>query len=133
MPMLAWICAVLVGEEPTLAFSNQVPFDPFTPMFLNTLARAYYLMGDYSAAVATGRQMCRSYPNYQNTYRTLIAALGQTGQVSEAQRVMAESLQRFGEDFRFHMAPLRASPMEDRAEDREHLLDGYRKAGVLEN
>jgi hypothetical protein len=109
------------------------PFDPFTPTFLNTLARAYYWMRDYPAAVATARQLCRSSPNYQNPYRTLIAGLGQTGHASEAQRVMAEALQRFGEDFRFHMRPLRASPMEDRAEDREHMLDGYRRAGVLKN
>jgi adenylate cyclase len=118
---------------PLMTAMRLSPFDPFTPTFLNTLARAYYWMGDYPAAVATARRLCRSYPNYQNTYRTLIAALGQTGQAGEAQRVMAEALQRFGEGFRFHMGPLRASPMEDRAEDREHLLDGYRKAGVLEN
>ncbi len=118
---------------PLLTALRLSPFDPFTPMFLNTLARAYYLMGDYPAAVATARQLCRSFPNYQNAYRTLIAALGQMGQVSEAQRVMAEALQRFGEDFRFHMAPLRANSMENRVEDREHMLDGYCKAGVLEN
>jgi adenylate cyclase len=118
---------------PLMTAMRLSPFDPFTPTFLNTLARAYYWMGDYPAAVMTARQLCRSFPNYQNPYRTLIAALGQSGQVSEAQRVMAEALQRFGEDFRFHMGPLRANPMEDRAEDREHMLDGYRKAGVLEN
>ena len=45
---------------------------------------------------------------------------------------MAEALDRFGADFRFHMRPLGPNPMEDRAADREHLLEGYRKAGVLE-
>jgi predicted Zn-dependent protease len=118
---------------PLMTAMRLSPFDPFTPAFLNTLARAYYWMGDYPAAVATARQLCRSFPNYQNPYRALIAALGQTGQVSEAQRVMAEALQRFGEDFRLPMGPLRASPMEDRSEDREHMLDGYRKARVLED
>jgi adenylate cyclase len=118
---------------PLMTAMRLSPFDPFMPAFLNVLARAYYWMGDYPAAVATARQLCRSFPNYQNPYRTLIAALGQTGQVGEAQRVMAEAMQRFGEDFRFHVGPLRAIPMEDRAEDREHMLDGYRKAGVLKN
>jgi adenylate cyclase len=108
------------------------PFDPFTPFFLHVLGRAYYWMGDYPAAVATARQLCRSFPNFQNPYRTLIAALGQTGQASEAQVVMADALTRFGEDFRSLMGPLGPNPTEDRAEDREHLLEGYRKAGVLE-
>ena len=36
--------------------------------------------------------MCRSFPNFQNAYRTLIAALGQTGETAEAQGVMAEDL-----------------------------------------
>jgi hypothetical protein len=62
----------------------------------------------------------------------LIAALGQTGQADEARSVMDEAMQRFGADFRFHMAPLGPIPMEDRPEDREHMLDGYRKAGVID-
>ena len=45
---------------------------------------------------------------------------------------MAEALERFGPDLRTLMAPLGPAPMEDRAEDREHLLEGYRKAGVLD-
>jgi adenylate cyclase len=108
------------------------PSDPFTPFCLHTLGRAYYYGGDYPAAVATARQLCRSYPNFQPAYRTLIAALGQTGEKGEARRVMAEALDRFGADFRSYMGPLGPSPTEDRAGDREHLLEGYRKAGVLE-
>ena len=45
---------------------------------------------------------------------------------------MAEALERFGPDFRFHMRPLGPIPMEDRAEDREQLREGYGKAGVLD-
>jgi adenylate cyclase len=108
------------------------PSDPFTPFCLHTLGRAYYYGGDYPAAVTTARHLCRSYPNFQAAYRTLIAALGQTGEKGEAQRVMAEALDRFGADFRSYMGPLGPSPTEDRAGDREHLLEGYRKAGVLE-
>jgi adenylate cyclase len=108
------------------------PSDPFTPFCLHTLGRAYYYGGDYPAAVATSRLLCRSYSNFQPAYRTLIAALGQTGEKGEARRVMAEALDRFGADFRSYMGPLGPSPTEDRAEDREHLLEGYRKAGVLE-
>jgi len=109
------------------------PSDPFTPFCLHVLGRAYYYGGDYPAAVATARQLCRSYPNFQPAYRTLVAGLGQIGETGEAQRVMSDALDRFGADFRFHMGQLGPSPMEDRAADREHLLEGYRKAGVLES
>jgi tetratricopeptide (TPR) repeat protein len=118
--------------EPIETAMRLSPFDPATPFFLNARGRASYYMGDYSAALATARQVYRSFPNYQNIYRTLIAALGQTGQADEAHHVMAEALERFGPDFRFNMAPLGPTPMEDRAEDRERMLDGYRKAGVLD-
>jgi len=108
------------------------PFDPFTPFFLDILGRAYYLVRDYRAAVASARRLCRSFPQFQSGYRTLIAALGQTGQVDEAQRVMSEALQRFGNEFRLYMAPIGLTQTEDRAEDREHLREGYNKAGVLD-
>jgi TolB-like protein/Tfp pilus assembly protein PilF len=108
------------------------PFDPLTPLFLNMLARACYHMEDYPVAVARARQLCRSFPNFQNPYRTLIAALGQTGEAAEAQAVMADALERFGADFRTLMAPLRTTVHEDRVETRELMRDGYRKAGVLD-
>ena len=116
------------------------PVDPSMAQFLNCLARAYYWMGDYHAALATGQRLRRTHPSFQSVYRTLIAALGQTGQAGEAQSVMAEALRRFGEDFRSHMVPLHetlsrlrlTTMIEDRPQDRDHLLEGYRKAGVLD-
>jgi adenylate cyclase len=117
---------------PLKAAMRLSPFDPFTPFFLHILGRAYYLMRNYPAAVASARRLCRSFPHFQSAYRTLIAALGQTGQVDEAQRVMSEALQRFGDDFRLYMAPIGLAQTEDRAEDREHLREGYSKAGVLD-
>ena len=118
--------------EPLQTTIRLNPFDPMASRSLHALGRAYYYIGDYAAAVATARQLCRSFPSYQSAYRTLIAGLGQMRQAGEAQRVMAEALERFGPDFRFHMRPLGPIPMEDRAEDREHMLEGYRKAGVFD-
>jgi adenylate cyclase len=118
--------------EPLQTAIRLSPFDPMLPGFCHILGRAFFYMGDYPAALTTARQVCRSYPDHQSAYRTLIAALGQTGPPVEAQRVMAEALDRFGEDFLFHMRPLGAVQWEERAEDREHMLEGYRKAGVLD-
>jgi len=116
------------------------PVDPAMAHFRNVLSRAYYWMGDYSAAVAEAGRLCRTHPNYQSVYRTLIAALGQSGDKGEARRVMTEAIQRFGDDFRSSMLPLDQSlarqgittMIEDRPQDREHLVEGYRKAGVLD-
>jgi adenylate cyclase len=102
------------------------PFDPLTPTWQHFLARAYYWMGDYPAAVTMARQVCESYPHVRSAYFTLVAGLGQTGQVEEARRVVAVAVERFSDGFR----PFRH--LEIRAEDHEKLLDGYRKAGVLD-
>jgi hypothetical protein len=60
-----------------------------------------------------------------------MAAFGQMGQVAEARAVMAEALERFGEDFRHRMSPLPPSEIgELRPEDHERLIEGFRKAGL---
>ena len=94
------VAAAREAIEPLKIAMRLSPFDPSMPTFLHWLGRAYYWMGDYPAAVATSRRVCQSYPNFELAYRTLVAGLGQTGQADEAQRVTADALQRFGEEFR---------------------------------
>jgi hypothetical protein len=60
----------------------------------------------------------------------LIAALGHTGQTEEAQAVMSEALERFGGGFRYYMSLPLAELRELRPQDREHLIEGFRKAGA---
>jgi pentatricopeptide repeat protein len=72
-----------------------------------------------------------SYPNFRIPYTTLIAAFGQMGQVDEARAVMAEARERFGEGFSNILSlPLRET-RELRPEGRDHVVEGYRKAGLL--
>jgi hypothetical protein len=87
-------------------------------------------MGDYEAAIAVARRACQTYPNFQIPYRTLIAGLGQIGRSIEARRVNAGAIERFGEDFLARYFGTR--PAENRPEDHECLIEGWRKAGVLE-
>ena len=92
--------------------------------------RAPYWSGDYEAAIAVASQVHQSFPAFRQPYNTLIAALGQVGRVDDAHAVMADGLARFGDAFHTLMAlPLDADLRELRPEDREHLLDGLRKAG----
>lgn len=115
--------------EPLLTALRLSPFDPLKANWLHHLGRAYYGIGDYPAAVATARQLCQSFPDYQAAYLTLIAGLGQTGHATEGQRVMAEAIERFGEDFRVRFG---RRPPDVRVDDHAHFLDGCRKAGVLD-
>ena len=115
--------------EPIKAAMRLSPFDPLMPFWQHFLGRAYYWMGEYQEGLGVARQVCQTYPNFQSAYRTLIAALGQTGQEREARRVTAEALERFGENFRAQFLTRQA---ENRPEDQDHLIEGYRKAGVLD-
>ena len=87
--------------------------------------------GEYEEAIAVARQLGRSLPNFRQPYNTLIAALGQVGRVDEAHTVMDEALARFGERFRYLMSLPLDEIRELRPEDREHLIEGFRKAGLV--
>ena len=106
------------------------PFDPLFPLWLHFIARAHYWAEDYVASISTARKLLHSVPNFRQVYNTLIAALGQTGQVDEARVVMNEGLERFGEGFRRFMSLPLNELLELRPEDREHLIVGFRKAGL---
>jgi Flp pilus assembly protein TadD len=96
------------------------------------MVRAHYLAGDYSEAVSEARQALHASPNFRPIHITLIAALGQLGLFDEARAAMADALSRFGEEFRSRMSVAASEILSWRPEDREHLTEGWRKAGVLD-
>jgi adenylate cyclase len=116
--------------EPLKTAMRLSPFDPDMPHWLHFTGRALYGVGNYAEAITVSRQICRSYPNMQPAWRTLLAALGQTRQVQEAEAVMQEAVARFGEDFGQPLRLAASSAQELRPEDREHLVAGLRKAGL---
>jgi adenylate cyclase len=116
--------------EPLQTAIRLSPFDPLVPLWLHFTARAHYWAADYAASIAVARQLRHSFPNFRQPYNTLIAALGQAGEIDEAQAVMAEALERFGDGFRSYMSLPLAELRELRAEDRDHMIDGFRKAGL---
>jgi adenylate cyclase len=116
--------------EPLQTAMRLSPFDPLFPLWLHFTARAYYWAEDYPASIAAARKLLRSVPSFRQVYNTLIAALGQTGQVDEARTVMAEALERFGDNFRRFMSLPLNELLELRPEDREHLIAGFSKAGL---
>lgn len=107
------------------------PFDPLIPLWLHYVARAHYLAQDYVASIRVAQQLRDSFPHFRPPYNTLLAALGQTGQVDEARIVLADAMERFNEAFRTYMSLPLNELRELRPEDREHLICGFRKAGLV--
>jgi TolB-like protein len=107
------------------------PFDPLIPLWSHFIARAHYWAEDYVASIEVARRLRHSFANFRPPYNTLLAALGQTGQIDEARIVLADAMERFGEPFRTHMSLPLSELRELRPEDREHLICGFRKAGLV--
>jgi len=107
-------------------------FYPIMPGWLHIMARAHFWAGDYEAAIVVARQLRHSAPNFRQAYATLQSAFGQTGQIDEGHAVMAEALERFGEGSHHFMTLPLSVIRELRPEDREHLIEGYRKAGLVD-
>ena len=106
------------------------PLDPLTPLWRHFIARAYYWSEAYEEAIAVARELGQSHPNFRQPYNTLIASLGQVGDIDGAHAVLTNGLARFGEAFRVLMSLPLSELRELRPEDRDHLIDGFRKAGL---
>jgi adenylate cyclase len=117
--------------EPLQTAMRLSPFDPLMPLWLHFMARAHYWSGDNEAAIAVAGQVRQSFPAFRQPYNTLMAALGQVGRTEEANAVMTDGLALFGDPFK----TLMALPLDDlrelRPDDREHLLEGFRKANLV--
>jgi pentatricopeptide repeat protein len=116
--------------EPLQTAMRLSPFDPLIPLWLHFTARAHYWSEDYAAAIDVASQLRQSFPGFRQPYNTLIAALGQAGRIDDAHDVMIDGLTRFGDAFRTLMTLPLSDLLELRPEDREHLIDGFRKANV---
>jgi adenylate cyclase len=116
--------------EPLQTAIRLSPFDPLMPLWLHFTARARYWSREYEAAIAVASQLRRSFPGFRQPYNTLIAALAQVERVDEAHAVMTDGLARFGEAFRSLMSLPLSDLHELRPEDREHLIEGFRKANL---
>ena len=86
---------------------------------------ALYLLGRYEEALAEMKRM--KEPPFKS-YRTLAAIYAQLDRMEEARNAVSEVLKHEPE---YSLRKERAWPFKN-SEDLEHLLDGYRKAGLPE-
>ncbi len=102
------------------------PNDPRLNLMMNYTALAYYLSRDYAAAADWARRATQLQPDYAESHLFLAAGLGQLDRPREArasldacERIDPGCLERWASWWRFK-----------HAKDKEHFLDGLRKAGL---
>jgi adenylate cyclase len=92
-------------------------------------AIGHYFCREYETAIEALKRVIRSYPEFPLSYRWLAAALGQAGEIEKAREAFEKAIA---------MAPassdryVRGQQPWFRPEDHAHMLEGLRKAGVLE-
>jgi adenylate cyclase len=119
-------------EEGVAALRISIRLDPRAPELrfrLNQVALGLYFSGKYEAAVEAAKRAIRSYPDFPNAYRWLAAALGQMGRTAEAKEALEQAIAIAPSLFDMYV---RGRVPWTRPEDRAHMLDGLRKAGMPE-
>lgn len=110
-------------------YRELAPFDPYYRLFESMDTMAHLFARDYESAAAIGRRAVRATPTFTNGYKPLISALGHLGLREEAARYIA-TLKQLEPGFSI-AAFARRYPFQFQ-EDREHYVEGLRRAGVLE-
>jgi adenylate cyclase len=114
--------------DPLLRCLRLSPHDPLTFLFMSVMSLAQYHVGNYDEAVHYAERALRSRRMYV-VYRTLAASLGQLDRLDEARAVLAEMELIRPADAERHWEL--TNPYADPAH-RDHLMEGLRKAGMLE-
>lgn len=111
-------------------YRELAPFDPYHRLFESMDTMAHLFARDYESAATIGRRAVRASPTFTNGYKPLISALGHLGLRDEAARYIATLA---GLEPGFSIAAFaRRYPFQFR-EDRDHYIEGLRKAGVSED
>jgi adenylate cyclase len=114
------------GRAALLTAVRLNPRDPTGGLFPGWITISYYLDRDYTRAVTEAHSVIERYPDYSVIYRWLAAALGQLGRKEEATEILTRAIEASPSSFELHTS---SRPAWFRHDDREHMLDGLRKAG----
>jgi DNA-binding SARP family transcriptional activator/TolB-like protein/Tfp pilus assembly protein PilF len=102
-------------------------FDPNAYFGDTIYTTTYVLKGDYAAAYRFGKRAVRACPDFSNSYKHLLAALGYLGRREEAAPYLQKLLQL---EPNFTIARFIGSYPLARQEDRENYARGLELAGV---
>jgi tetratricopeptide (TPR) repeat protein len=103
------------------------PRDPFSAIFFGIAAYAQFVAGNYDEAIHLSRQGIRQRSDFVGAHRVLTAASGMAGQHDVAHAALQE-LRRAQPNI--SLAWIASEMPIKRDQDREHYLEGFRRAGL---
>jgi TolB-like protein/Tfp pilus assembly protein PilF len=125
--VLSWHGRFREGAEAARRALSLSPRDPFSAIFYGVAAYAAYVERDYAEAIRLSRESIRLRADFVGGYRVLVAAAGMAGD-RELARVMLPELRRVHPDISLAwVAQQLPLPL---VEEREHFLEGLRRAGL---
>jgi adenylate cyclase len=126
--------ALVFAGDPTRAIEaveRHMRSDPFyVPLAPGFLGLAHYMLKQYSQALPLLQECVSRMPNSRSGHCWLAATYAQLGTIEKASAVAAEAL-RIEPNFTIEGTQARLNRFK-RKEDAEHLVDGFRKAGLPE-
>jgi tetratricopeptide (TPR) repeat protein len=103
------------------------PRDPFSAIYFGIAAYAQFLGRNYENAMRLAREALRQRADFVGAHRVLVAAAGMTGQTDVARTALIE-LRRAQPNVSLDWLRARLPIKHDT--DREHYLEGLRRAGL---
>ena len=117
------------GEQRLNRYKRLSPMDPGAFQYDMGFCWLALLRQDYEGAVSLGRTVSELNPAYAAAGKPYLAALGHLGQEREAAVVLRRLL---GVDPGFSVTAFLAGTPFEREQDRAHIIEGLRRAGVAE-
>jgi tetratricopeptide (TPR) repeat protein len=117
-------------EEADLAANRALrlsPRDPFSAIYFGIAAYAQFLGRNYDKAMQLAREALRQRADFVGGHRVLVAAAGMAGDLDTARSALQE-LRRAQPNI--SLVWLRDQMPIKRDADREHYLEGFRRAGL---
>ena len=125
--VLSWNGRFREGAEAARRALNLSPHDPFSAIFYGVAAYAAYVERDYAEAIRLSRESIRLRADFVGGYRVIVAAAGMADD-KELAKVMLPELHRVHPDISLAwVAQQLPLPL---VEEREHFLEGLRRAGL---
>jgi TolB-like protein len=124
--VLSWAGRWREGAEAARRALRLSPRDPFSAIYSGVAAYSAYVARDYDEAIRLSREGIRQRGDFVGAYRVLVAAAGMAGKTDLAKSMLLELL-RVQPNISLAWA---ATELPLRGEEREHFLEGLRRAGV---
>jgi TolB-like protein/Tfp pilus assembly protein PilF len=124
--MLTWAGRWREGAEAARRALRLSPRDPSAAIYNGVAAYAAYVERDYNEAIRLAREGIRQRNDFPGAYRVITAAAAMAGEIDLA-KAMLQELRRAQPNISLAWM---ASHLPFRRDEREHFLEGLRRAGL---